>query len=416
MDDMRDLIRPLLPVLALGLTVVPTFAADWPQHLGPQRSGIADTSEMPLPDAFENDAALLWKADLGTGFAGPVVAGELVVIFHREGDEAVVDALDRKTGTRLWRYAFETDYVDGFGFDNGPRAVPTVHGDRVIVHGADGRVHAIRLSDGSKLWSFDTVAEFGSPQGYFGRAGAPLIVGDTVVITAGGTRLGKAAGLVALNLKDGSVKWFGVDDEAGYSAPVLDARGHVMAWMRNQLWAVNGETGEVLDSVRFRSDMDASVNACTPLVLAGNRVFASAGYGVGANLWSVSEAGKFEEVWSRQDWLDCHYGTPVEYEGHLYGFDGRQETGQTLRCVNLETGDVLWNSPSLPGGNLLRVADKLVVVTEQGELWIVKATPESFQQLHVQQIFRAGHRSHPAYSDGVLYARDGEKLVVIKLR
>ena len=403
--------------LALGCIAAfgDAVAADWPQHLGPHRSGVADASEAALPDVFDQDAKPLWKADLGTGFAGPVVVGERVLIFHREGDEALIDALDRATGERIWRYTFETDYVDSFGFDDGPRAVPTVHDDRVIVHGADGRVHAVRLEDGTKIWSFDTVAEFGSPQGYFGRAGAPLIVGDAAIITAGGTRLGKPAGLVALNVTDGTVKWFGVGDEAGYSAPVVDEHGHIIAWMRNQLWVVDAATGDVLDSVRFRSDMDASVNACTPLVLKGNRVFVSAGYGVGAGLWDVSEDGKLREVWHRDDWMDCHYGTPVEYEGCLYGFDGRQETGQTLRCVDLESGEVRWNSAKLPGGNLLRVADKLVVVTEQGELWILRASPERFETLHTQQIFRAGHRSHPAYSDGVLFARDGEKLVAVKL-
>lgn len=399
-----------------GLSVVLNApAADWPQHLGLTRNGVAGEEDVSLPDEFDGDARVLWKAELGTGFSGPVVAGDLTLIFHRVDDEARLDALDRLTGEPKWRHGYPTDYVDSFGFDNGPRAIPTVQGGRVFLHGAEGQVHAVDLGNGRKLWSYDTVAELGSGQGFFGRAGAPLVVDDLVVIPAGGALEGKPAGLVALGVDDGGVRWVGVEDEAGYSSPVLDEHGHIIAWMRNRLWVVDARTGETLDSVDFRSSMDASVNACTPLVLEGNRVFTSAGYGVGAGLWEVSAEGKLTEIWVRHDWLECHYGTPVEFGGRLYGFDGRQETGQTLRCVGLDSGKVLWSSARVPGGTLARVGDKLTVVTEQGELWVVPAHPDAFDPVLRQQIFRAGHRSHPAFANGVLYARDGEKLVAVRL-
>ena len=406
--------RPLIVVLTIALALG-VRAADWPQHLGPERNGVGAVGEAPFPETFEGDLEVLWEKDLGTGFAGPVIAGGLALIFHREGDEAALDAVDPLNGRSKWRYAYRTDYVDSFGFDNGPRAIPTVQEGTVYLHGADGQVHAVNLADGRRVWSYDTVSELGSGQGYFGRVGAPLIAGELVVIPAGGELEGKPAGMVALDRKNGSVRWTGVDDEAGYSSPVLDGFGHIVAWMRNRLWIVDAASGEVRDSVHFRSDMDASVNACTPLVLERNRIFTSAGYGVGAGLWEVSEAGKLTEVWIRHDWMDCHYGTPVEFEGHLYGFDGRQETGQTLRCVGLNSGKRLWDSDRLPGGTLLRVGSKVVVVTEQGELWIVPASPNRFDPIHRQQLFRSGHRSHPAYADGILYARDSEKLVAVRL-
>lgn len=130
----------------------------------------------------------------------------------------------------------------------------------------------------------------------------------------------------------------------------------------------------------------------------------------------VNAAGEWERLWQKQDLMDCHYSTPVYRQGHLYGFDGRQETGQTLRCISLDAGKVLWDSPKIPGGTLLLVGDKLLVVTEQGELWLVRATPEKFEQLGAVQILRAGHRSHAAYANGILYARDAEHLAAFRLR
>lgn len=162
--------------------------------------------------------------------------------------------------------------------------------------------------------------------------------------------------------------------------------------------------------------MDASVNAATPVDCGGGRYLISAGYGVGAHLLRIAD-GKIKTIWKKEDTLDCHYATPVRVGDHLYGFHGRQEQGMNLRCIEIATGKVAWEDPDgVPGGTLIAVGDKLLVVTERGELWVVRATPEKFQQLAAIQILRAGHRSHAAYSDGILYARDSEHLVAVKLR
>lgn len=393
-------------------------AADWPQFLGPQRNGVADAKEAALPDSFAAELKPIWQKSVGSGFAGPVVVGGKVIVFHREGSDMTTEALDVKTGKPLWRSSYVTDYVDSFGFDNGPRAAPAVQGGKVFLHGPEGRVTALDLESGKELWAYDTASAVGSQQGFFGRAPAPLVVGDHVIVAAGGTKDGKPAGLIALETTTGKLAWNSAEDEAGYASPVLMPDGNVLAWMRNRLWVVSADAGKVVDSIPLRSRMDASVNAATPVSCGEGRWFVSAGYGVGANLLHISPSAKpvFEQVWAKQDLLDCHYCTPISKGGHLYGFHGRQETGQVLRCVEVNDGKKVWESSKVPGGTLILVGDKLLVVTEQGELWIVRATPEKFEQIAVLQILRAGHRSHAAYSDGVLYARDSEKLVALKLR
>jgi outer membrane protein assembly factor BamB len=405
------LMRSVFISLALSVSVL---AADWPQFLGPARTGIADASENPLPDVFPSDLQPLWKKSVGSGFSGPLVVGGKVIIFHREGSDMTTEALEAATGKPIWRSTYITDYIDSFGFDNGPRATPAVADGRVITYGPEGRATALDFSNGKEVWNFDTASALESPQGFFGRAPSPLVVGKQVIIASGGTQGEKPAGLTALDIATGKVSWNAVDDEAAYASPVL-AGGNLLAWMRNQLWLLDAQ-GSVLTSRPLRSSMDASVNAATPVPLGGDRWLVSAGYGVGAHLLKVTD-GKIESIWQKEDTLDCHYNTPIRVGEHLYAFHGRQETGMNLRCIRIEDGSVAWTaSDSLPGGTLLAVGDKLLVVTEQGELWIVRATPERFDRLAAIQILRAGHRSHAAYADGILYARDTEHLIALKLR
>jgi outer membrane protein assembly factor BamB len=421
----KFIIRNSAATFSLCLVLqAPAAAADWPQFLGPNRDGAADEAEPAIAKGFPSSGpGVLWRAKLGSGFAGPAVADGKVIVFHRKGDEVQVQALDPANGKELWSFRYITDYVDSFGFDNGPRATPTIAKGKVIVHGAEGLVHALDLKTGAKLWRFDTVKELKSPQGFFGRAGAPLVAGTNVIITAGGSNAKGAAGVVALKLEDGSLAWQAVDDEASCSSPMLKDEA-LVCWMRNNLVICDKGTGIIEFQQHLRSDMDASVNAATPVWCGGDSFFTSACYGVGGSLWkmTVSSSGKgsprvdLKQTWTGEGALDCHYGTPVFFKGHLYGFHGRQEQGQTLRCIRATDGKSLWESPKVRGGGVLRVKDTLVLVTEAGELWLVEATPERFKQLANAQILRAGHRSFPAFANGVLYARDGQELVAVDLK
>lgn len=409
--------RHSVTLLSFAFSTGILTAADWPQFLGPERSGIADAGESVARGFPPGGAKMLWTHPLGSGFAGPTVAGGKVIVVHRVEDQVIVQALDVKQGSEVWRFSHETSYADSMGFDNGPRACPTIAQEKVIIHGADGLVHALNLSDGKLLWSYDTVKEAGSPQGFFGRATAPLVVGDKVIVMTGGKSATGPAGLTALNLSDGQRAWQAVDDEASYTSPMLwsaDDPSTMVCWMRNQLLFCETAAGKVLAANRFRSEMGASVNAAQPVRCGDNLLFTSASYGVGAALWKWN-SGKLSRVWQKQNVLDCHYSTPVFHNGFVYGFHGRQEFGQNLRCVRAEDGKVMWESGRLEGGTLMAVKDTLLVLTEAGELWLVDATPDKFSRRSQEQILKGGHRSYGAFSNGVFYARDAKRLVAVDL-
>ncbi|MCB1228519.1 MAG: PQQ-binding-like beta-propeller repeat protein, partial [Verrucomicrobiales bacterium] len=283
----------------------------------------------------------------------------------------------------------------------------------VIVHGAEGRVDALNLEDGRALWQRDLAADFESPSGFFGRACSPLIVGERVILTPGGQAQGRPVGVVALEAGTGATLWQGVEDEAGYASPVALPGGEILCWMRNGLWRVALEDGAVRASRDLRSAMDASVNAAQPVLWGDDRVLVTAAYGVGLHALQLKT---LIEDWEEEGLMDCHYSTPVRKGDLLFGFHGRQETGQVLRCVNLPTRQVVWESERVPGGTVLVAGEDVVVVTEQGELWVVPVAAESFTPRLRVQILRSGHRSYPAYADGVLYARDDRRVVAVRLR
>ncbi len=414
---LRLFLAALVPPLLL---ISPALADGWPQFLGPFRCGFADDAEEALADKFPAELKTLWSHKLGSGFSGPVVADGKAVLFHRQGGEVVIEALDAASGKPLWQFKAPTAYSDSFGMSDGPRGTPAIADGRVFAHGADGMVYALDFQSGKLLWALDTAAEMKSPQGFFGRACSPLVVGGKVIVTPGGSRGGKPAGVIALDVKTGKLLWQSVADEAGYSSPVTYGdpdKPRLLCWMRNELWALDAATGKVRHHRRLRSDMDASVNAATPIPVGEGDYYISAGYGVGASIWTLEpEDDPFEPGDMGHDLIESHYSTPVFADFHLYGFHDRQETGQRFRCIDLNEGKVKWESPKVPGGHVILVQDKLLAVTEQGELWIARVSPEKFEQLHVSQILRSGHRSPPAYANGVLYARDGEKAVAVRLR
>jgi outer membrane protein assembly factor BamB len=405
--------------LTLLFTAVVAQAADWPQFLGPQRDGKAPDGPALVTDVPDEGFRTLWKHDCGTGFAGPAVKDGKAVLFHRAGGENVVQAWEATTGRELWRTAWETDYKDDFGFDEGPRSGPTLAGTgeeaAAYCYGAEGTLTALSLKDGKVKWRKDLVKDFQSGKGFFGRACAPLVTDDLVIVAAGG----EGAGVVAFDRKTGDLRWKALKDEAGYASPILmkPPQGErAVFFTREGVAGLVPATGKVAWTEPFRARMQASVNAASPVAVDATHVFTTASYDTGAVLWEIGKDDKLTAVWRTKDKLDCHYSTPVLVDGHFYGFHGRQESGQQLRCVSAKDGAVRWSLPLAPG-HVIASKDRLVILTEDGELILTSATPDKAPALTVRsEILRGGHRAHPALADGILYAKDKSRIVCVDLR
>jgi len=409
---------PTIATLSLAAICVCSPAAtgtqsggtDWPQALGPRRNATSPTSVAAWDAA---GPSIRWRQPVGEGFAGPAVVGDTVLLFHRVGNEEVVQARDTRTGDVRWASAYPTSYRDDFGFDEGPRATPTVADGRVYTFGAQGVLQALRLEDGERLWSVDTHARFNVRKGFFGAACAPLVHDGKVLLNVGGR---DGAGIVAFDAATGEVAWRATDDEASYSAPTiasLSGREVALFFTRAGLVALDAANGELWARFPWRSRSGSSVNAATPLAIDG-RVFLSASYGTGAALLDTG-ANSFEPLWTSDDVLTNHYATSVHADGVLYGYHGRQEYGPALRAVELETGEVAWSEERFGGGSLILAGNRLLIVRERGELILADATRDAFRPLARAQILGGITRAYPAFAGGVLYARNERELVAVEL-
>lgn len=406
-------IRVLLAISIIAFVTASLRAADWPQFLGPDRNGIS--SEADLPDHFPSGGPkVVWKKDVGQGFSGPVVSAGRLILFHRLGDNETVECLDARTGNRVWNSAYPTHYQDDFGFDEGPRATPTIADGKVYTFGAEGMLSCWDFASGKRLWQIDAKDQFTAPKGFFGLACSPLVEGNAVIVNIGG---GKGAGVVAFDKSTGKLLWKATDDEASYSSPVaatFNGKRYILVFDREGLVAIDQATGKVFFNFHWRSHNNESVNAATPLVI-GQDVFVSASYGTGAALLHFRESGP-NVVWSGDEILSNHYATSIYHDGFLYGYDGRQETGPNLRCVDARTGKVRWSQDGFGAGTLMLAGDKLLILTEKGELILARATADGYKPLSHAQILPFNSRAYPALADGLYYARSKDKLVCVNLR
>ncbi len=386
-------------------------AQDWPHFLGPERDG--RYLGPPLARAWPGGAPReLWRRPVGEGFAGPVVAGDRLLLFHRVRDREVLEALDAETGAPIWRYDYPTSYRDDFGFDEGPRSAPVVAEGRVYTFGAQGRLHAVDLDTGSGVWSVDTRARFRFRKAFFGAAGSPLVEEGRVLANVGGP----GAGIVAFDAGSGAVLWTVAGEEASYSSPVGATIGgvrHALFFTRDNLVSLDPASGRERLRRSWRARIRASVNAATPLVI-DDLVFVSAQYGTGAGLFRITRSG-LEELWTSDGVMSNHYATSVHRDGYLYGYHGRQEFGPSLRAVALETGDVAWDVPRFGAGSVLLAGGLLVVMRESGELLLAEASPDAFTPVARARLLRGTVRAYPALADGRLYVRNQDTLLAVDL-
>ena len=232
--------RAVFPSRALAtaclLSGLPLLAADWPQWRGPNRDGhSAETGllkEWPAGGPKE-----LWRATgAGTGFSSFSASNNKLFTLGARGNVEYVIAFDASTGNRLWEVPNGQRFRNDMG--DGPRSTPTVDGDRVYAFGGTGELVCLDAATGKKQWSVNVVSQFGGNTPYWGYSESPLIVGDRIILNAGGRR----ASIVAINKLNGQTIWQQHSDDAGYSSPMLLRTGSLQ-----QVVFFTGQRGLAVD-------------------------------------------------------------------------------------------------------------------------------------------------------------------------
>lgn len=392
------------PLLLLCLAST-ALCADWPHWRGPDHNGISRESDWNA--RWEGDPPILWKARVAEGFSSMSVADGRLFTMGMEGKKEIVHCLDALTGRELWKHDWPSSFKPQF-YEGGSSGTPTVADGTVYVLGLTGEVRALEASSGRLLWQKNIAEELDLKAGTWGFVGAPLVLGDTLVLNAGthGT---------ALDRRTGKILWKSGPEPTGYSTPLPASPGGTEAVLlmgKEALHAVDPRTGRLLWEQPWKTQYD--VNAADP-VIWDDRVLISSGYGRGAALVQIS-GGKPSVLWENRE-LRTQMNPAVIIEGHAYGFDGNERQNPDLACIDLKTGKAVWRQGGLGHGALAAAGGKLIVLSEKGELIIAPATPEGFQPLSRAQILSGKCWTVPVLANGLLYARNWKgDLVCLDLR
>lgn len=420
--QIQRLLPSILLVACFGIVSPHVEAGDWPQVLGPNRNGVA-VQERIATAWPSSGLRTLWQRDVGSGFAGVAVSEGTAILFHRLGDQEVVEALAATTGKPVWKSAFPASYVPSFSEDDGPRVVPIIAQGRVYVYGAMGHLRCLDVKTGKTLWERKTYEDFNSkrqfhgepPEGYFGIASSPIVEGDKILVNVGGDTQG--AGIVAFAADSGRTVWKSTDERASYSSPVAVTVGgvrHVIFVTRLSVVSVNPDTGKV----RFRfpfGRVGPTVNAASPLVFDGY-LFVTASYGIGSAFAKLS-GDHAEVLWRDPQTLASQYTTCVESGGRLFGIHGRQDGPRAdLRCVDPKARKVLWTERSFGYATLIKVGERLLILKTDGTLVLAAANPNKYEELARTEVCQRTTRALPALAEGLLYVRDTKVLQCVDLR
>lgn len=401
-------------VVAAGVSA--SVAGDWPQILGPSRSGVAVDER--LADRWPDDGPRIeWRRNVGSGYAGIAVADGRGFLFHREGDREVIEAIDAATGRTLWRDDHPTSFAPQVGGGDGPLCTPTVHEGRVVTFGAEGVLACHDAATGKRLWQRSTHREFDAAEGYFGAGSSPIVVGPHVIVNVGGTR--NDAGIVAFSLVDGGAAWKATSEPASYSAPVqvdVDGEPHVLVVTRYRCLLVAAANGAVRWQFPFGM-RGPTVNGATPVVFGGGReprhLLVTASYGIGSVCATFDRAAA-TTVWAGVEMLASQYATPIVVDGRVYAIDGRDDLPPAdLVCLDAATGRAMWRERGFGYGTLIFAGGTLLAAKTDGELVLIRPTPERCDVLSRARPLAGTLRALPALSDGRLYVRNERELVCI---
>ncbi len=419
---------PFRPLLALGLILVAlgvgvsATAADWPQYRGPAGDG---KSSETIGDVSTSDLKPLWTVPAPLGFSSLSVADGLAVTLVAREDAAgklreTVLALDADSGAERWSVALgESDYghdggnagtSDNRGGD-GPRSTPAIQDGRVYVYDSHLLLSCLDAATGDLLWRRDVVADFQGRNIKWLNATSPLLDGDRVIVGGGGP----GQSFLAFDQRTGETVWKSGDETITHATPHLsDETGQrqVVFFVESGLVAVSAADGQE----NWRVDFPFSVSTAASPITSGNLVYCSAGYGVGAGLFQLGGGSEPDEVWYKPNELMNHWSTPIVHDGHLYGiFEFKKYGRAPLQCVELATGEIKWSQPGFGPGNCILVGDRLVVLSDAGELVIASATPDAYQESARQQVLSGKCWSTPAFVDGRVYLRSTEQAACVEI-
>jgi len=379
----------------------------WTNFRGPNRDGRYDEMAV-LTNWPAQGLPLVWKQPVGLGYASFTVADGRAYTIEQRRRQEVVAAYDINTGRELWAQGWNAEYSDSTG--DGPRTTPTWDDGRLYALGATGELRCLDAKTGSVSWSKNILSDNGADNLSWAMAASPLIVDDKVIVLPGGTG-GKS--VVAYNKLSGAPVWKSQNDRAAYVSPMLvtlAGRRQILVVSASRVFGLAPENGALLWSQTWDTDM--GINVSQPILVDKNRFFISSGYGKGASLVEVTGSGN--SFTARSLWENINmknkFNSSVLHEGYVYGLDEG-----ILTCVDVNTGERKWKGGRYGYGQVLLASGHLIVMSDNGELALVKASPNEFSELAKFPAIAGKTWNYPAIAGGRLFVRNANEMAAYKI-
>jgi outer membrane protein assembly factor BamB len=380
---------------ATAATAVPELSAPWPSFYGPRMDGTY--IETPILTEWPSSGLQqLWRRPVGGGYASMTVAQDLVFTIEQRRDQETVAAYELKTGRERWTNAWKAFFQESMGGD-GPRATPVYSEGRVYALGATGEFRCLDAASGRLLWRKNILEDAGTENISWGMAASPLIADSLAIVLPGKT-------VTAYDKTTGERKWVSLGDTAAYTAPMIATLAgvrQILAVTAGRAAGLNVSDGKLLWSFPWKTDYD--VNSALPVIVDANRFILSAGYGHGASLIEVVSSGgvmSARELWHNNS-LKAKFNNAVHHSGVVYGLDEG-----IMVAVDVNTGKRLWKGGRYGYGQLLLAGDHIIVLTETGDVVLVKANPQRLEELAKFEALSGKTWNVPAIAQGRLLVRN----------
>ncbi|MGD0093734.1 MAG: PQQ-binding-like beta-propeller repeat protein [Planctomycetota bacterium] len=448
----------LLQVLTVPCFISATLhAEDWPQWRGSQRDGV--WREDGILETFTaNGLPVRWRTAIGAGYSGPAVAGGRVFVMDRTtnadpgtdvktrwdfrdktmGLERVL-CVDETTGKILWTHSYPCRYAVAYG--SGPRATPTVSGDKVYTLGTMSDLCCLEAATGKEQWKKNLAHDYGAAVPLYGYGIQPLVEGGLLIVLVGD----KGPAVVALDRNTGKEQWRALSaSEPGYGAPLIRTIGgqrQLIVWHADGLAGLAPESGKVLWELPHATKVGMSIT--TPAI-ENNRLAVSSQYegtlmlefkpGAAAPevLWKASTGGAPEKVWKKAG-FNTTLSTVLLLSNFVYGVSLYGE----MCCLNGDTGERVWTTLAPTSGGtepkdrwstvfMVPQRDRVFIFNEKGDLILSRLTCKGYEEISRAHLLDpdmpssgAGGRkviwSHPAFANRCVYARNNQELVCVSL-
>ena len=391
--------KPPVPVAA-------ETRAIWPGFRGPQRDDVIRGVQIET-DWSKSPPVELWRRKIGPGWSSFAVRGDLCYTQEQRGNDEIVSCYNLTTGNPVWKHRDAARFWESNG-GAGPRGTPTLSNGRVYTFGATGILNALNASNGLVVWSRNAATDIGAKTPGWGFTSSPLVVNDLVIVAASGR-------LAAYDAATGNPRWVAPARGGSYSSPQLMTIGGVaqvlllsstgatsVALADGTLLWENGWPGMPILQPARTSNGDVLITTGDMAGGVGTRRIAVAR---GPGGWTV------EERWTSSG-LKPWFNDFVVHQGHAFGFDG-----SILACIDLEDGKRKWKGGRYGHGQLVLFPDQdlLLVLSEEGELALVKAAPDQCTELAKLPAIEGKTWNHPVLAGDVLLVRNGEEMAAFRL-